>query len=95
MKNLAALVMVLTVALLADVGHGWRRRSSLQKKEESGLQIDGEAAEFVEEDEGLEMKGENDGGLEEEEETDGGLVMEKLEALEDELDVLKEGLQKG
>ncbi|XP_066274633.1 heterogeneous nuclear ribonucleoprotein C-like isoform X2 [Branchiostoma lanceolatum] len=161
MKNLAALVIVLTVALLADVGHGWRRRrggmkrleeldqelkedvkkvekeaawelameeldnlaeilkgkaesqlqddaGSFQKKEESGLQLDAEAAEMEEtgggleeeNDGGLEME-ETDGGLEEEndggleEENDGGLVMEELKELEEELDVLEEDLQKG
>ncbi|XP_066274631.1 involucrin-like isoform X1 [Branchiostoma lanceolatum] len=128
MKNLAALVIVLTVALLADVGHGWRRRrggmkrleeldqelkedvkkvekeaawelameeldnlaeilkgkaesqlqddaGSFQKKEESGLQLDAEAAEMEETGGGLEE--ENDGGLEMEEETGGGLEMEE------------------
>ncbi|CAH1255183.1 Hypp1483 [Branchiostoma lanceolatum] len=57
-----------------------------QKKEESELQLDGEAAEMEETGGGLE---------EEEEENDGGLVMEKLKDLEDELDVLKEDLQQG
>ncbi|XP_066271817.1 parathymosin-like [Branchiostoma lanceolatum] len=90
LENLAEKLKVKTGGDLQDDA------GSLQKKEESGLQFDEEAAEFVEDDGGLEMEEETGGGLEEEEkETDGGLVMEKLEELEDELDVLKEGLQKG
>ncbi|XP_066274638.1 uncharacterized protein [Branchiostoma lanceolatum] len=141
MKTLAVLVMVLSVALLVDVGEGWfwrRRRhrtgkrlgalekvqedvkkveeeavwelameeldnlaevlkgdaegqfqedtGPFQKKEESELQLDGEATN---------MKG-TDGGLEEEvEEKDEGLVMEKLNDLEDKLDFLNEDLQEG
>ncbi|XP_066274637.1 uncharacterized protein [Branchiostoma lanceolatum] len=142
MKNITVLLVVLSVALLVDVGEGYwygrrrRRRTGkrlgvlekvqedvrkvegevawelameeldnlaeilkgdaegqfqedtgpFQKKEESELQLDGEATN---------MKG-TDGGLEdEEEENDEGLVMEKLNDLEDKLDFLNEDLQEG
>ncbi|XP_066274636.1 uncharacterized protein [Branchiostoma lanceolatum] len=47
MKNLAALVMVLTVALLAEVGHGWRRRRRTGRGLEAFEEIDQELKEDV------------------------------------------------